>query len=30
MPDYLAAAKGLNVVNSVHLEADVDEPYIAR
>jgi predicted TIM-barrel fold metal-dependent hydrolase len=24
MPDYLAAAKGLNVVKSVHLEADVD------
>ena len=28
MPDYLAAAKGLNVVKSVHLEADVDEPYM--
>jgi len=28
MPDYLAAAKDLNVVNSVHLEADVDEPYM--
>src|SRR6202007_1503507 len=28
MPDYLAAARGLNVVKSVHLEADVDEPYI--
>jgi len=28
MPDYLAAAKGLNVVQSVHLEADVDEPYM--
>jgi predicted TIM-barrel fold metal-dependent hydrolase len=27
MPDYLAAAKGLSVVKSVHLEADVDEPY---
>jgi predicted TIM-barrel fold metal-dependent hydrolase len=24
MPDYLAAAEGLNVVKSVHLEADVD------
>jgi len=28
MPDYIAAAKGLNVVKSVHLEADVDEPYM--
>ena len=28
LPDYLAAAKGLNVVKSVHLEADVDEPYM--
>lgn len=28
MPDYLAAAKGLNVAKSVHLEADVDEPYM--
>jgi predicted TIM-barrel fold metal-dependent hydrolase len=28
MPDYLAAAKGLDVVKSVHLEADVDEPYM--
>jgi predicted TIM-barrel fold metal-dependent hydrolase len=28
MPDYLAAAKGLNVVKSVHLEADVDERYM--
>jgi predicted TIM-barrel fold metal-dependent hydrolase len=28
MPDYLAAAKGLNVVKSVHLEADVDESYM--
>jgi len=28
MPDYLAAAKGLNVEKSVHLEADVDEPYM--
>ena len=28
MPDYLAAAKGLGVVKSVHLEADVDEPYM--
>ena len=26
MADYLAAAKGLNVMKSVHLEADVDEP----
>ncbi|MFZ0758665.1 MAG: amidohydrolase [Candidatus Sulfotelmatobacter sp.] len=28
MPDYLAAANGLNVVKTVHLEADVDEPYM--
>src|SRR5580704_12408215 len=28
MADYLAAAKGLNVVKSVHLEADVDELYM--
>ena len=28
MPEYLQAAKGLNVVKSVHLEADVDEPYM--
>jgi predicted TIM-barrel fold metal-dependent hydrolase len=28
MPDYLEAAKGLKVVKSVHLEADVDEPYM--
>jgi len=28
MPDYLAAAEGLNVVKSVHLEADVDEPHM--
>jgi predicted TIM-barrel fold metal-dependent hydrolase len=28
MPDYLAAAKGLDVVKSVHLEADVDESYM--
>lgn len=28
MPDYLTATKGLNVVKSVHLEADVDEPYM--
>ena len=28
MNDYLTAAKGLNVVKSVHLEADVDEPYM--
>ena len=28
MSDYLAAAKGLNVVKSVHLEADVDGPYM--
>ena len=28
MPDYLAAIKGLNVVKSVHLEADVDELFM--
>jgi predicted TIM-barrel fold metal-dependent hydrolase len=28
MHDYLAATQGLNVVQSVHLEADVDEPYM--
>lgn len=28
MPDYLGAAEGLEVVKSVHLEADVDEPYM--
>jgi predicted TIM-barrel fold metal-dependent hydrolase len=28
MPDYLEAAQGLNVVKSVHLEADVDEPFM--
>jgi predicted TIM-barrel fold metal-dependent hydrolase len=28
MPDYLTAAAGLGVVKSVHLEADVDEPYM--
>src|SRR5215472_12666435 len=28
MSDYLEAASGLGVVKSVHLEADVDEPYI--
>jgi predicted TIM-barrel fold metal-dependent hydrolase len=28
MSDYLAAARGLNVVKSVHLEADVDEPFM--
>ena len=28
MSDYLSAAKGLNVVKSVHMEADVDEPYM--
>jgi predicted TIM-barrel fold metal-dependent hydrolase len=28
MADYFAAAKGLGVVKSVHLEADVDEPYM--
>lgn len=28
MSDYLAATQGLNVVKSVHLEANVDEPYM--
>jgi predicted TIM-barrel fold metal-dependent hydrolase len=28
MPEYLQAGEGLNVVKSVHLEADVDEPYM--
>jgi predicted TIM-barrel fold metal-dependent hydrolase len=28
MSDYLAATKGLDVVKSLHLEADVDEPYM--
>jgi predicted TIM-barrel fold metal-dependent hydrolase len=28
MTDYLAATQGLDVVKSVHLEADVDEPYM--
>jgi predicted TIM-barrel fold metal-dependent hydrolase len=28
MSDYVAAADGLNVVKSVHMEADVDEPYL--
>jgi predicted TIM-barrel fold metal-dependent hydrolase len=28
MADYLDATTGLNVVKSVHLEADVDEPYM--
>jgi predicted TIM-barrel fold metal-dependent hydrolase len=28
MSDYLAAAQGLDVVQSVHLEADVDESYM--
>jgi len=28
MQDYLTAAKALNVVKSVHLEADVDEPHM--
>jgi predicted TIM-barrel fold metal-dependent hydrolase len=28
MPDYLEAAQGLDVVKSVHLEADVDEPFM--
>jgi predicted TIM-barrel fold metal-dependent hydrolase len=28
MPDYLKATEGLNVTKSVHLEADVDEPYM--
>src|SRR6266478_6570517 len=28
MSDYLATTQGLNVVKSVHLEADVDEPFM--
>src|SRR5438552_5845259 len=28
MADYLSAVQGLNVVKSIHLEADVDEPYM--
>ena len=28
MSDYLAATKDVNVVKSVHVEADVDEPYM--
>jgi predicted TIM-barrel fold metal-dependent hydrolase len=28
MADYLAATEGLDVVKSLHLEADVDEPYM--
>src|SRR5450755_3075473 len=28
MADYLKATQGLNVVRSVHLEADVDEPWM--
>jgi predicted TIM-barrel fold metal-dependent hydrolase len=28
MPDYLEAVQGLRVIRSVHLEADVDEPYL--
>src|ERR1700758_3794385 len=28
MSDYLAATRGLNVVKSVHVEADIDEPYM--
>jgi predicted TIM-barrel fold metal-dependent hydrolase len=28
MPDYLDATMGLNVMKSIHLEADVDEPYM--
>jgi predicted TIM-barrel fold metal-dependent hydrolase len=30
MSDYLTAAEGLSVLKSVHLEADVDEPYMLR
>jgi predicted TIM-barrel fold metal-dependent hydrolase len=30
MKDYLEATQGLNVVKSVHLEADVDEPYMQK
>src|SRR5207247_3317236 len=28
MQDYLEAARGLDLAKSVHLEADVDEPYM--
>jgi predicted TIM-barrel fold metal-dependent hydrolase len=28
MADYLAATKGLDVIKSLHVEADVDEPYM--
>ena len=28
MPDYIEATQGLNVVKSVHVEADVDEPFM--
>ena len=28
MPDYLAAIRGLGIEKSVHVEADVDEPYL--
>jgi predicted TIM-barrel fold metal-dependent hydrolase len=28
LPDYLEATQGLNVIKSVHLEADVDEPFM--
>lgn len=28
MPDYLEAISGLNIEKSVHVEADVDEPYM--
>src|SRR5579872_60120 len=28
LPDYLAATAGLDIEKSVHLEADVDEPYM--
>ena len=28
MPDYLAAARGLHIVKSVHVEADVDDAYM--
>lgn len=28
MPDYIAATAGLEIVKSVHVEADVDEPYM--
>ncbi|MGA8271663.1 MAG: amidohydrolase [Candidatus Sulfotelmatobacter sp.] len=30
MQDYLAATEGLNVVKSVHMEADVDEAYMVE